>query len=402
MGFSELAAGNFTFTESAITGITLAGATCTGGTNSTSSLAGSALSVSLANAESITCTFTNRMNPVTGTLTIVKQWTDQNGNVVTTGMPSAANFTATGAGLVGLTNGGFALNAGNSWQMAFQGLVTGNFTFTEAALSGWSLSGWTCTGATGSTSSLSGSTLSVALVAGESLTCTATNRMAAAGAAAINVAKRWLDVNGNVTTAGVPSSVGFTATGAGVGNFTLGTNGIWSTTFSDLGAGTFTFAETPIAGWTLVSASCVDAADASPISFVNNAGVFSLALAADQAADCTFTNQAMAVSVPIVVTPATPFVPTNQTIPSVTSPSPTITTVTSPSVLTPTAPSTAVAGVPAPSTAQPGASAVAGVQAPATGSGASADAGTEAPIVGGLAAIAASIAILALWRKRQA
>jgi hypothetical protein len=233
--------------------------------------------------------------------------------------------------------------------------------------------------------------------------------MNAANAASITVAKRWIDAAGNVVVAGMPSSVGFTATGAGVSSgFTLGANGVFSTTFANLAAGSFAFAETPMAGWTLASAACVDAANSAPVAFsLNASNMHALALAAGQNVTCTFTNQATT-GFPVIVTTQTPVAPTTQTIPSIVSPTATVTTVTSPSVLTPTAetpgatttPSTAVAGVQAPSTQQ-GPSAVAGVQAPSTGSGSSSDGGTNVAIVAGLAAIVAGAAGFGFLRRRR-
>jgi hypothetical protein len=228
--------------------------------------------------------------------------------------------------------------------------------------------------------------------------------MNAVATGSITIAKQWMNAAGGVITTGVPSSVAFTATGAGVSNaFTVGTNGVWTTTFANLAAGAFAFAETPMTGWTLASASCVDVANSAPVAFgLNSANMFGLTLGAAQNVSCTFTNQATA-AFPVIVTTPTPFVPTTQVIPSVVSP--TVTTVTSPSVLTPaaetpTAPSTAVAGVQAPSTQQ-GPSAVAGVQAPATGSGSSSESGPNFAMIAGLAAIVAGAAGFAFKRVRR-
>ena len=292
--FNNLADGNYSFTEGAITGYTETAATCTGATNSTSSFSGGVLNVTLAAGESLTCTVTNKANASanTGSITIVKQWQDQNGNVITSGLPSGASFTVSGSGV-----SDFTLNSGNNWQMAFSGLGAGDFSFAEGSVTGFTPTGASCTGGTSaSTNSFSNGTLSVSLAAGESLTCTVTNRAVSTQTAtgSVTIVKHWVDQNGNAVTTGLPGALSFVGAGTDVpSSFTLGTGGVWSTTFSSLEAGAFSFNEIPVTGWTLSSAECLDSANASvPFTLNTATNMFELNLAAGAAVTCTFTNQA--------------------------------------------------------------------------------------------------------------
>jgi hypothetical protein len=139
--------------------------------------------------ETPTATATATMTPTatatavagTGAITVQKQWQDAAGTLMSAPAGASATFAATGSGLTGLVGGGFTLNAGNTFSMAFSGLGAGNFTFTEGGITGFSLQSAVCTGGTAaSTHNLAGGVLSVSLAAGEQLVCVVTNRANAA------------------------------------------------------------------------------------------------------------------------------------------------------------------------------------------------------------------------------
>ena len=321
---------------------------------------------------------------VAGTITVVKAWLDQTGNTITSGMPSSVSFTGAGSGV----SSPFNLDSAGSWQMAFSGLAAGSFSLTETPVSGWTLVGASCTGGSSSSSSLSGSTLSVSLAAGENLTCTFTNQLASTTVVtgSITIVKNWVDQNGAALTTGMPSSVSFSGAGATIpSTFVLGTNGVWNTSFTGLAAGNFSFSETPVGGWGLLSFTCQESSG-SPILTTNNSGVYGLSLAAGQNAICTFTNQFVPATPPIVaVPPAVVTSPSNNVPPASSQPG------------TNAAPTTSQA----PSTYQAPTSIVGAVTAPNTGSGSSSDTGSNLVSILGIAAVVSGAAALAFGRKHH-
>ena len=203
--------------------------------------------------ETVTCTFTNVQR---GTVTIIKDAVPND--------RQAFSFTG-GLGTFSLVDDG---SNGNT--ATFLNVKPGSYTVTEGAVSGWDLSDVTCNGTGGSSGSRDGSSAAISLTPGGSVTCTFTNT------------KRGTIIVDKVTDPSAdPASFDFTLQG--------GPDSV-SQTFSltdqatphDSGAlkpGTYSVAETPLAGWDLTGATCSDGSTPNAID-----------LAPGETVTCTFTN----------------------------------------------------------------------------------------------------------------
>jgi hypothetical protein len=293
--FTGLLPGIRTFTETQVAGWDLSNIVCTGATASTVLIGGdaafnagdTAVSVDLAPGEDVVCTFTNTEQ---GSITIIKDTVPNSGQDF--------SYTATGAGVANFDlddDGTDANPLSNS--RAFTGLAPGIRTFNEIPMAGWDLSNLVCNGATASTISIgddadfdAGDTaVTIDLAPGEDVTCTF-----------INTEQGSITIIKDVVPNG-GQDFGFTATGTGVANFDLDDDGTDANPlsndrpFTGLNPGLRTFAEVPVAGWTLSNIVCTGAT-ASTVSIggdeVFNAGETAIVvdLAPGEHVVCTFTN----------------------------------------------------------------------------------------------------------------
>lgn len=208
----------------------------------------------------------------TGSITILKN-----------AVPDAAQdfaFTTTGAGL-----SGFSLDDDGTGtlpnQKTFTGLVAGSYSVTESVTTGWTLTSITCSA--GGTVNMGTRTANITLAAGADVTCTFVNTQEGqqAQTGSITILKN-----------AVPDDAqdfAFTTTGTGLSGFSLDddANATLSNqkTFSGLAAGTYTVAESSVAGWTLTSLTC------SPSASVTVTGATaSINLTAGANVTCTFVN----------------------------------------------------------------------------------------------------------------
>lgn len=268
--FFGLSTGNYQITETSVSGYVFAsgsGTSCTfNGSTATASVASSQNPNSVINA---TCIFHNTFSPAS--IVIIKD-----------SVPNDAqdfSFTATGSGL-----SNFSLDDDGDGTLSntrtFTNLTPGNYTVIEGAVSGWSLTGLSCTDASGGTTTDTGTrTASIALAAGETVTCTFTNTKQFGS---ITVVKD--------TVPNGAQDFGFTGTGPGGYNFGGGFNLDDdadntlpnSQTFSSLNPGTYSVAETAVSGYDTTS-SCV-----SSIGDTETAS--SIELDPNESVTCTFTN----------------------------------------------------------------------------------------------------------------
>ncbi len=191
-------AGSYVLSESGPAGYTAGSWSCTAG-----SLSGSTLSLAL--AQTATCTINNIRLP---TLTIAKVSTGATGSFDFTGTNGVPNQTITTSTV------GVAVN-GSAATLTAAGSAT-NVSETPGAT--WMLTSANCTGmGTGGTATLSGNTLSLnaaATAAGRSITCTFTNAKLIPSLSIVKVANTGGPVNaGNV--------VGYTYTVTNTGNVTI-------------------------------------------------------------------------------------------------------------------------------------------------------------------------------------
>jgi hypothetical protein len=209
------------------------------------------VSINLAAGESIHCTFENSTQ---SSITIIKDAAPddpQDFTFMTTG-PGISNFTLDDDADGTLPN-----------TRQFPGLAAGSRTITEAGATGFTLSNIVCTGATNSTIRIGNTggfdpgdtSVTIGLVPGEDIVCTFVNNK-----------------QGSITIVkdSVPDdaqNVGFTATGSGVGNFTLDddADAVLSSTrqFPGLMPGSRIITETVPTGFTLTDIVCTGATNST-------------------------------------------------------------------------------------------------------------------------------------------
>ena len=155
--------GTYTVVETAETGWTLTGLTCSnGGGNTSTSLGTRTATIGLDAGEQVTCTFTNTRQ---AQITIEKQCDGGTANF---------DFTGTVPGGGALTP--FDRDCAESGVVVAPTTTFGTYTVVEGVETGWVLTGLACSNGGGNTStSLGTRTATIGLDAGEQVTCTFTN-----------------------------------------------------------------------------------------------------------------------------------------------------------------------------------------------------------------------------------
>jgi uncharacterized repeat protein (TIGR01451 family) len=248
--------GTYTLAETALAGYTASAWSCTAGTLTGSSLV-------LTSGQTATCTINN--NDIAPMLTLVKTVTNDNGGTATT---ASVTLSATGPTTIsGLSGAPAVTNAA---------VNVGTYTLAETALAGYTAGAWSCTAGT-----LTGSSL--VLSAGQTATCTINNNDIAP---ILTLVKTVTNDNGGTATT---ASVTLSATGP---TTISGLSGAPAVTNAAVNVGTYTLAETALAGYTAGAWSCT-------------AGTLtgsSLVLSVGQTATCTINNNDIAPRLTLVKT----------------------------------------------------------------------------------------------------
>ncbi len=248
----ELAPGKYSVAESATAGWDLSSLECKDPTDNTT-IDGATANIVLAAGETVSCEYKNTQQ---GSITVNKK-TDP------TGSPVAFDFTGDPAG------GSFQLSDGQ--KNVVDGLTPGSYSFSETVPAGWDLTKLECSG-TAAKPVVDGSKVTIALAAGENADCAWTNTQQGS-----------ITVNKKTDPAGSAVAFDFTGDPAG-GNFQLSDG--QSKKVDSLKPGSYSFSETVPAGWDLSKLECSGTA-AKPV--VDGSKV-TIALAAGENADCTWTN----------------------------------------------------------------------------------------------------------------
>jgi hypothetical protein len=199
----------------------------------------------------LSCTFTNTRQ---GSITVVKNTVGGNGTFQFTG---TQNFSLT-------TTGGTA-------QTVLSGLAAGTYTVSETLPREWDLLNLACVDPSGGTTT-SGTTATIALAAGENVTCTWTD----AARGQIQVSKTAVGGDGTFPFTG-PQNFQITTSGGPGGPYTL----------VNLAAGTYTITEVVPTGWDLTGIVCTDPSGGTTTS----GSTATIALAAGETVACTFTDR---------------------------------------------------------------------------------------------------------------
>jgi len=239
--------GNFSVAETAVSGWTQTSATCTSSIGDTESIG----TLELDPGETITCTFTNTK---LAHVIIVK---DAQPN-------SAQDFTFTNN--FGNGNpGSFSLDddSDNALSNSRDFIVNpGTYAVSEGAVAGWNNTSATCD---------QGETIdSIDVAAGETVTCTF-----------VNTQNAKIIVDKVTSPSGNSQSFAFTTTGSGYTGFSL--TDAAAPNEQTLTPGTYSVAETAVAGWDLTSSTCVS-------SIQDTETPASIELDAGETVTCTFTN----------------------------------------------------------------------------------------------------------------
>ena len=219
------------------------------------------VSVALAAGENVTCTFTNTQRAQLH----IKKVTDPSGD------PQSFGFTPSNYGSA------FSLSDGQTNDSGY--LVPGTYGATETVPTGWNLSNRACvlTGtATPHAFSSPTNGVSVALAAGEDVTCTFTNTK-----------KAVLHIKKVTVPSGDAQSFAFTTSGYGSG-FSLSDG--QTNDSGVLDPGTYGADETVPGGWDLTNRACVLTGTATSKTFTPTATGVSVTLGAGEDVTCTFTN----------------------------------------------------------------------------------------------------------------
>jgi hypothetical protein len=248
-------------------GWTLTGATCTGGpfgagggpyTNGTG--------ITLTPGDSISCVFANTQQ--TGSITVDK---------VTVPGGSAQLFAFTVAG--GAVSDAFQL-ADATAPHTTSGLAPGGYTITETVPSGWDLTGATCTGGPFGAGAPYTNGATIAVAAGDAITCTFENTEQPPAVGSITVDK--------VTVPAASAQLfTFTVAGGAISDGFELADATAPHTTANLAPGTYTITETVPAGWDLTGATCAGGPFGAGAPYTNGA---TIAVAGGDAITCTFTN----------------------------------------------------------------------------------------------------------------
>jgi uncharacterized repeat protein (TIGR01451 family) len=248
---SNLTPGQYTVSENdpSASGFGLSNLVC-GDDNSLEDIGTRTATVNLEPGESVTCTFTNTQ---AGKIVVVKQ---------TNPDLDQTDFTFdTSYGADFVLKDGQQNDSGN--------LAASTYTVAELVPAGWALTGLSCVDPSGGTTT-SGATATVALAAGETVTCTFTNTKA-----------------GKVIVKKVMQGGTDTFSFTGTPNGSIAANN--GTISADVAPGLYASTEDAKAGWTLASISCDDVQQ-TPSSGNVGTRTANFNVSAGETVTCTFTN----------------------------------------------------------------------------------------------------------------
>ncbi len=276
--YSGLPAGTYSFTETQVSGWTLASISCTPSSGTSTNLSSATATITLAAGDNIVCTFVNS-KPTTGSITIVKdaQPNDAQDFAFTPSQATMPQF------LLDDDSDGTLSNV-----KTYSGLPAGTYSFTETQVSGWTLASISCTPSSGTSANLTAGSATITLAAGDNIVCTFVNTKPATGT--LTIVKDAQPNNGQ--------DFHYTVAGAGLSAFTLDDDGANanplsnSVTFTNLAAGIpFTVTEDAVSGWTVPSLQCIVAVPGLTTTFTDQLNrTFTVNLQAGANVTCTFIN----------------------------------------------------------------------------------------------------------------
>jgi hypothetical protein len=228
--------------------------------------------VTLAQGDTITCTFSNTYTPPpqTGTIIIVKDATpaDDTAFTFTQNIDQSGNFILTDP-------------ADNT--ETFNNVAAGSFSVTEAVLAGWTLDDIVCVDPDlGTTVNVGQRTASIDLDPGETVTCTFENSEdpPPPQTGTIIIVKDATPADDTAFT--------FTQNIDQSGNFILTDPADNTETFNNVAAGSFSVTEAVLAGWTLDDIVCVDPDLGTTVNVGQRTA--SIDLDPGETVTCTFEN----------------------------------------------------------------------------------------------------------------
>jgi hypothetical protein len=274
--FSDLPANTYLVDESSPSGWDLTGISCVGG-DFTPNLGAGNVSIALDPGENITCTFENTKE---STIRVVKDTVPDN--------TQSFSFILTddsGSTPFSLVDDGTPPNSQDFI------VPSGNYTVTEAIVSGWDLTDIACTEDTVSNSSedTGTRTANIILEVGETVTCVFTNTVQPGSITIVKDA--------------VPDSdQAFFYSSAQLGPFTLDDDGTTSPfsntiTFPNLAPGPYTVSEIATAGWSLSGLTCNDP---TANTTTGPGAQANIAVGPGENITCTFTNTSASSSITII------------------------------------------------------------------------------------------------------
>lgn len=232
--FADIAPGTYTVTEAAVAGWQLTALSCTAG--GTANPGASTATINLAAGQSVTCTFTNTR---AGSITIIKRIHDDETTGFPFTVPVALDPTQT-----------FTLTPpiqGAQTSRAFSDVPPGSYVVTEQVPAGWTSLGVDCVDPTqDSIVNLTNVSATIALAAGESVTCTFDDTTLA-------------QITISVVSSGGTGTFGFSSTNFGADDFELTTpmDGMKSSrVFAGLPPNAYSVLGLGSAGWTLYDVQC--------------------------------------------------------------------------------------------------------------------------------------------------
>ena len=230
------------------------------------------------------CTTNEIAGPATGSITIVKNADpdDPQDFAFSSSQASIAPFSLDDDADGTLPN-----------QKSFATLPAGSYTFTETAVSGWSLTGIVCTPVSGTTTNTSAGSATIVLTAGANVTCVFTNTKVVPATGSITIVK---DAQPDDA-----QDFAFSSNQASIAPFSLDDDTDPTLpnqkAFSGLPVASYTFTEAATAGWDLTGIVCTPAAAA----VVNGSGA-TVTLTAGASVTCVFTNKKVVAPPPLTGT----------------------------------------------------------------------------------------------------
>ncbi len=253
-------------------------------------LADRRVTITLVEGEQATCVFTNRMTRLT---------------IAVDAQPDDPQDFAYTACLVGSGCSAFSLDddgigAPLPRQVTGTKLAPGTYTVTQAAVTGWGLIHLTCTTTEADESiDLAGRSATIALVAGEQVSCTYTNRMS----------RLTIAVDAEPDD---PQDFAYTAclTGSGCSAFSLDDDGGTNATLPDqvtgtaIAPGTFTITQAATAAWTLTDLVCTTTGANEVIDLALRRAT--ITLEPGEQVSCTYTNATTSLTIAVDAEPDDP------------------------------------------------------------------------------------------------